>query len=143
VVRRCTPFRHTLAFENQYLVLTCDPNGILKPGAAPEQYLPTPARQTPGRFAPGHNERWLAYFSDESGRQEVYVQSFPAKGEKLRISDQGGVAPIWGSNARSDSTLGGSPYDTIDGQRFLILAPVALPNRPLQVIDNWPALLKH
>jgi hypothetical protein len=35
-----------------------------------------------------------------------------------------------------------APYDTVDGQRFLVLAPVAPANRPLQVIDNWQALLK-
>jgi hypothetical protein len=31
--------------------------------------------------------------------------------------------------------------DTLDGQQFLVLAPVAPANRPIQVIDNWTALL--
>jgi hypothetical protein len=36
---------------------------------------------------------------------------------------------------------GWSPYDTIDGQRFLVRAlPQQAP--PLRVIVNWPALLK-
>jgi hypothetical protein len=36
---------------------------------------------------------------------------------------------------------GWSPYDTVDGQRFLVQAvPQASP--PLPVIVNWPALLK-
>jgi Tol biopolymer transport system component len=35
-----------------------------------------------------------------------------------------------------------APYDTVDGQKFLVLTPVAAANRPLQVIDNWQALLK-
>jgi hypothetical protein len=43
----------------------------------------------------------------------------------------------------TDTALTGSPFDTIDGQRFLVLTPVAPATRPLQVIDNWPALLKH
>ena len=35
-----------------------------------------------------------------------------------------------------------SPYDTLDGQRFLVLAPVTPANHPMQVIDNWTALIK-
>jgi hypothetical protein len=30
----------------------------------------------------------------------VYVQSFPEKGEKLTISNNGGVFPVWGPDAR-------------------------------------------
>ena len=45
------------------------------------------------RFSPdGH---WLAYVSDESGRYEVYVQSFPGPGGKWRISSDGGTEPAW------------------------------------------------
>jgi len=36
-----------------------------------------------------------------------------------------------------------SPYDTLDGQRFLVLAPVIPANHAMQVIENWTALLKH
>ena len=35
--------------------------------------------------------RWIAYFSDESGRQEVYVRPFPGPGAKSRISREGGT----------------------------------------------------
>ena len=34
-----------------------------------------------------------------------------------------------------------TPFETIDGQKFLVLSAVT-PNRPLQMFDNWPALLK-
>jgi hypothetical protein len=37
---------------------------------------------------------------------------------------------------------GWSPYDTIDGQRFLVRA-VPLQASPLTVIVNWPALVKR
>ena len=40
--------------------------------------------------------KWLAYVSDESGRDEVYVQPFPAKDEKWQISSGGGAPPVWG-----------------------------------------------
>lgn len=39
--------------------------------------------------------KWLAYFSDESGNFEVYVQSFPQGGGKKQISTKGGVGPLW------------------------------------------------
>lgn len=38
---------------------------------------------------------FLAYFSDETGRAEVYVQQFPALGGKTQISLNGGSHPIW------------------------------------------------
>jgi hypothetical protein len=39
--------------------------------------------------------RWLAYSSDESGRLEVYVRSFPDGGGKWLISTAGGQEPVW------------------------------------------------
>ena len=43
--------------------------------------------------------------------------------------------------------IGGStfsvPYDTLDGQRFVVLSQVAPPTRPLKVVLNWPVLLKR
>jgi len=41
------------------------------------------------------NARWLAYASDESGRSEVYIDSFPQIGDKVRVSTTGGVWPRW------------------------------------------------
>ncbi len=42
--------------------------------------------------------RRLAYTSDESGREEVYVQPFPALGDKWRVSVEGGEEPHWSSD---------------------------------------------
>jgi len=39
--------------------------------------------------------RWIAYASDDSGRFEIYVQSFPVAGEKYQVSNQGGTQPEW------------------------------------------------
>ncbi|HXI21593.1 MAG TPA: hypothetical protein VNH46_10930, partial [Gemmatimonadales bacterium] len=41
------------------------------------------------------NGRWLAYKSDESGQDEVYVRSYPAMGPPTPISIGGGEAPVW------------------------------------------------
>jgi hypothetical protein len=44
--------------------------------------------------------RWLAYVSNESGHDEVYVRSFPEPSRKLQISTDGGTAPVWSRNGR-------------------------------------------
>jgi serine/threonine-protein kinase len=42
--------------------------------------------------------KWLAYVSDESGRFEVYVTSYPGPGGKSAVSTGGGTQPVWGRN---------------------------------------------
>jgi serine/threonine-protein kinase len=41
------------------------------------------------------DDRWLAYVSNESGREEIYVRPFPGPGGKLAISIGGGGEPRW------------------------------------------------
>jgi serine/threonine protein kinase len=61
----------------------------------PFQVAPVGASQYEGNFSPdGH---WLAYFSYESGRPEVYVVPFPGPGGKYQISRAGGWNLRWGS----------------------------------------------
>ena len=38
---------------------------------------------------------WLAYWSEESGTQEVYVQPYPGPGPVLPVSVGGGTHPVW------------------------------------------------
>ena len=45
--------------------------------------------------------QWLAYTSDESGRDEVYVAQFPGPGERVQISTDGGTGPIWSHDGRN------------------------------------------
>jgi serine/threonine protein kinase len=59
-------------------------------------YLRTPADETFGTISP--DGRWMAYVSNETGREEVYVQTFPTPGRKRRISSMGaalGVSKAW------------------------------------------------
>jgi serine/threonine protein kinase/Tol biopolymer transport system component len=59
----------------------------------PYPYLQTQFNERNGRFSPdGH---WIAYVSDESGHNEVYVQAFPLSGVKQQISSGGGSDPQW------------------------------------------------
>jgi Tol biopolymer transport system component/predicted Ser/Thr protein kinase len=147
--------------------------GKLSPGAKPSPFVREPFEQQHGRFSP--DTRWVAYESDESGQNEVYVRSFPEPREKLHISTAGGSYPEWGQHGRElyyfsrdgklmvvtlklDGTSPeallprelftlqvdalGNPYEiTPDGQRFLVGGMAASP-QPLNVIVNWPALLK-
>lgn len=64
----------------------------------PYPFLQTQFNESAPRFSP--DGRWLAYVSDESGRFEVYVQSFPGPGGKWQISTDGGSEPVWNPNGR-------------------------------------------
>jgi serine/threonine protein kinase len=44
--------------------------------------------------------RWLAYTSNETGRYEVYVTSFPIPGKRIAVSNDGGGEPLWAPNGR-------------------------------------------
>jgi Tol biopolymer transport system component len=44
--------------------------------------------------------RWIAYDSDESGREEIYVLPFPLTGQRWRISTDGGGEPLWSLDGR-------------------------------------------
>jgi serine/threonine-protein kinase len=55
-----------------------------KPGK-PRPLLNSRATETGPRLSP--DGRWLAYCSDESGRFEIYVRSFPGLGGKVRVSN--------------------------------------------------------
>jgi Tol biopolymer transport system component len=64
----------------------------------PQPFLRDPSDETAPRFSP--DGRWLAYVSDESGREEVYVQPYPGPGGKWQISTEGGNEPLWNRNGR-------------------------------------------
>jgi serine/threonine-protein kinase len=44
--------------------------------------------------------RWLAYTSDETGQDEIYVQSFPTPGKKWKVSIGGGSRPVWSRDGK-------------------------------------------
>jgi serine/threonine-protein kinase len=47
--------------------------------------------------------RWVAYVSDESGRQEIYVREFPGMSGRRQVSLDGGIEPVW--SRRGDEIL--------------------------------------
>ena len=60
--------------------------------------IQTAANEMSPEFSP--DGRWLAYVSDQSGRNEVYVQPYPGPGERHLISTNGGQQPAWSGNGR-------------------------------------------
>jgi eukaryotic-like serine/threonine-protein kinase len=44
--------------------------------------------------------RWIAYMSDESGRDEVYIEPFRRAGDRVRVSVDGGGQPKWRADGR-------------------------------------------
>ena len=61
-------------------------------------YLRGPADERAASLSP--NGRWLAWVSDESGRDEVYVSSFPEPDVPVQVSSGGGGEPRWAPNGR-------------------------------------------
>jgi serine/threonine-protein kinase len=59
----------------------------------PSPFLATDHQEGAPVFSP--DGRWLAYVSNESGRDEVHVRAFPGPGEKWVISTDGGRGPAW------------------------------------------------
>ena len=64
----------------------------------PFPFLQTPIRDIEAQFSP--DGRWIAYRTNESGRPEVYVQTFPASGGKWQVSTNGGHHPQWRSDGK-------------------------------------------
>ena len=69
----------------------------------PEDRKPYPVLRTDfeehqGQFSP--DGRWIAYVSDESSTQQVYVQTFPPSGGKWQVSTAGGVMPLWSRDGK-------------------------------------------
>jgi Tol biopolymer transport system component len=70
--------------------MTGDPN--------PFVYLDSPFEEAHAQFSP--DGRWVAYTSNESGRPEVYIQSFPIGGGKWQISTAGGDQAQWRADGK-------------------------------------------
>jgi Tol biopolymer transport system component len=68
-------------------------------------------------FSP--DSHFLAYVSDETGRNEVYVRSFPNGDGKWRVSTNGGTAPRW----RRD----GQELFYVEGEQLMAVAVTTRP----------------
>ena len=66
--------------------------------AKPQLVVQTAFPDVEPQFSP--NVRWLAYASNENGRNEIYVQPFPPTGRRWQVSSNGGRQPIWRADGK-------------------------------------------
>jgi dipeptidyl aminopeptidase/acylaminoacyl peptidase len=78
--------------------------------SGPIPYMYAPAAEGQGEVSPDGN--WLAYYSDEAGRRELFVQSFPRSGAKHQVS----------SGGANTTTSNGTPRWTRGGKELMFLA---------------------
>ncbi len=64
----------------------------------PTPILRSRFNESAGQVSP--DGQWISYISDESGRTEVYVQSFPTPGSKYQVTISGGFYGVWSKDGR-------------------------------------------
>ena len=84
---------------------------------------------------PSPDSRWLAYVSNESGREEVYVRSLAPGGGRVPVSANGGGEPLWAPRAFTlfyregeriiEATLAQAPSLRVVSRRVLFAGPYA------------------
>jgi Tol biopolymer transport system component len=96
--------------DGRFLLFWADSNDLSSKARADLWLLPATGDRKPvpltqtayqegrSRFSP--DGKWIAYTSDESGRNEIYVRSFPASEAKWQVSSKGGDFPLWRKDAR-------------------------------------------
>jgi Tol biopolymer transport system component len=100
----------------------------------PEVFLQTPADELYPSFSP--DGRWMAYTSNESGINQVYVRAFPDKGGKWQISNSGGAYSMWSRNGHDlffealDNHIMVAAY-TVKGDSFVADKPRVWSVKPI------------
>jgi Tol biopolymer transport system component len=96
-------------------------------GRPPTPYLQTPFTEYQAQIAP--DSRWVAYVSDEAGTLDVYIDTFPERGRKVRVSTHGGMHPRWRGDGRELFYLAGGKLMAVDvrlGDSIDVAEPHAL-----------------
>ncbi len=85
--------------------------------------------------------RYVAYSSDETGRSEIYLRSFPSGEGKWQVSVKGGFEPHWSANGntiyyrREDGTIVAAPVTV--GEAFSVGVPRELFRANLASVALW------
>ncbi len=94
-----SPDGKTLVFQERHPETGQDVWSLsIDAGEAPKRLLHEPFDETSPRLSPDGG--WMAYVSDESGQNEVFVRSFPGMAGKRQVSTEGGRYPLWNANGR-------------------------------------------
>ncbi len=90
--------------------------------------LKGPENRKNGEFSP--DGKWMAYTSNEGGKWEIYVTSFPGLQGKWQLSNNGGTQPRWRGDGKelfylaADGKMMASPVTT--GEHFDAGTPLPL-----------------
>ena len=90
--------------------------------------------------------RWLAYVSNASGAEEVYVQEFRKDGQRWRVSRAGGDGPVWALNSErlyfreGFTLLSVAAQPPFSGAIKMFDTPWALPARTVRRRSGWRAI---
>ncbi len=121
-----SPDGRLLAIQSGEDVVVRDAEGVFHPT------LVTRANEREARFAP--DGRWFWYCSNETGRFEVYVQSYPPGRGKWQISTDGGAQAMWAENGKELFYKSGNRMMVVDvelGAAFKAGTPRVLFEIPL------------
>ena len=107
---------------------------------AAQPFLQTPFTEAEPTLSP--DGKWVAYISDESGRNEVYVRPFEGAQGKWAVSTTGGWHPVWSRNERQlfyGSADGINVVNfTSSGQTFSAGKPQVWSNKTVEDFDMAP-----
>jgi Tol biopolymer transport system component len=129
--------------DGKYILYTRDPDLRLLtlPELKSSLFLKGPSVLRNGQFSP--DGKWVAYASNESGKWEIYVTSFPEPRGKWQVSTGGGEQPRWRGDGKelfylsSDEKMMAAPVTA--GANFDSGTPVALfqatPRQPVPIYD--------
>ena len=87
---------------------------VLPIDGEPQPFLVTSFDERAPTFSP--DGRWLAYVSNESRREEVYVQAYPGPGPRVQISVNGGREPVWSADGTELF------FRSLDGTDIMVVA---------------------
>jgi serine/threonine-protein kinase len=82
----------------------------------PQPLLTTDADESDAKISP--DGQWLAYLSNETGRDELFLRPMGSHGGRKQLSSEGGTAPTWAPNGRELFFVEGDQLAavTLDGQ---------------------------
>jgi Tol biopolymer transport system component len=80
--------------------------------------------------------KWVAYWSGETGRGEIYVQSSPPGAGKFQISTNGGVYPRWRGDGRELFFMESSSFSKLMAAAITTGAKTLESSTPMELFDS-------
>jgi len=126
-----TPDGKQLAYweRNQIWTVALEDQGGQSNAGTPAPFLKSTFSDVAPSISP--DGRWLAYHSNESGKNEVYVRAFPpsatSSGGKWQVSNNGGAFPRWSRTGREIVYQSGDQLMTVS---YTVNGPTFIADKP-------------